>query len=239
MTNIKDLLISKQEELISNLAHSIQFIHREIGHRKLISSSLEKDLFIIADKIEKATEELATLKAQIPDTTINRSYSKGCESCKGSGVISEPFPTTTSITRMCPACNGSGVVIVTEILASDTDYLNSCMEKANPNLSKIKDVDQELAEIRGGKDELKTGARIGIIGKQNSDITEALENRKSEIFIVSAGNHFIGTSYPELKPSDPFHVRMPILIKPLSFEVKDGQTSRRERRAKERKKSKQ
>jgi hypothetical protein len=28
-------------------------------------------------------------------------------------------------------------------------YLNECIEKATPNLSKIKDVDKELAEIRG------------------------------------------------------------------------------------------
>ena len=28
-------------------------------------------------------------------------------------------------------------------------YLNDCIEKATPNLSKIKDVDKELAEIRG------------------------------------------------------------------------------------------
>ena len=28
-------------------------------------------------------------------------------------------------------------------------YLNECIEKATPNLSKIKDVDKELAEIKG------------------------------------------------------------------------------------------
>ena len=32
-----------------------------------------------------------------------------------------------------------------------SDYLNDCIEKAAPNLSKIEDVDKELAEIRGGK----------------------------------------------------------------------------------------
>jgi hypothetical protein len=31
------------------------------------------------------------------------------------------------------------------------DYLNECIEKATPNLSKIKDVDKELDEIRGIK----------------------------------------------------------------------------------------
>lgn len=40
------------------------------------------------------------------------------------------------------------------ITASTTDpipgsYLNDCIEKATPNLSKIKDVDRELEEIRG------------------------------------------------------------------------------------------
>jgi hypothetical protein len=29
------------------------------------------------------------------------------------------------------------------------DYLNECIKKAEPNLSKIKDVDKALAEIRG------------------------------------------------------------------------------------------
>jgi len=31
----------------------------------------------------------------------------------------------------------------------DKAYLDDCIEKATPNLSKIKDVDKELAEIRG------------------------------------------------------------------------------------------
>ena len=31
----------------------------------------------------------------------------------------------------------------------EKEYLNECIEKATPNLSKIKDVDKELAEIRG------------------------------------------------------------------------------------------
>ncbi len=39
----------------------------------------------------------------------------------------------------------------------DKDYLDECIEKATPNLLKIKDVDKELAEIRGQKrdEELK------------------------------------------------------------------------------------
>jgi hypothetical protein len=32
----------------------------------------------------------------------------------------------------------------------DENYLNECIEKATPNLSKITDVDKEIAEIRGG-----------------------------------------------------------------------------------------
>jgi hypothetical protein len=40
------------------------------------------------------------------------------------------------------------------ITASTTEpipenYLNDCIEKATPNLSKIKDVDKELVEIKG------------------------------------------------------------------------------------------
>ena len=43
-----------------------------------------------------------------------------------------------------PFFGNSGVKI-------DENYLNECIEKATPNLSKIKDVDKELDEIRGVK----------------------------------------------------------------------------------------
>ena len=36
--------------------------------------------------------------------------------------------------------------------AQETEYLNECIEKATPNLSKIKDIDKELAEIRGERE---------------------------------------------------------------------------------------
>ena len=39
------------------------------------------------------------------------------------------------------------IAITTEPIPEN--YLNDCIEKATPNLSKIKDVDKELAEIRG------------------------------------------------------------------------------------------
>jgi hypothetical protein len=47
-----------------------------------------------------------------------RQYNKVCNSCRGSGYIPEPLPTSTSITRMCPACHGGGLVLVTEIFES-------------------------------------------------------------------------------------------------------------------------
>ena len=47
-----------------------------------------------------------------------RIYQKVCDSCKGAGVIPEPLPTSTSITRMCPACN-EGVVLVTETIETN------------------------------------------------------------------------------------------------------------------------
>ncbi|KKP51567.1 MAG: hypothetical protein UR43_C0019G0010 [candidate division TM6 bacterium GW2011_GWF2_33_332] len=62
-----------------------------------------------------------------------RTYPKVCDSCKSTGVISEPFPSTTSITKMCPACSGSGVVIVTEVI--ETDEL-SALEKEVPEEKK-------------------------------------------------------------------------------------------------------
>lgn len=42
-----------------------------------------------------------------------RSFRKVCESCSGTGFLSE-VGTSTNATRTCPACEGSGVVIVTE-----------------------------------------------------------------------------------------------------------------------------
>lgn len=47
-----------------------------------------------------------------------------------------------------------------EIPVYDESYLNECIEKAKPNLSKIKDVDKELAEIRG-PDEYSSDAMLG------------------------------------------------------------------------------
>ena len=51
--------------------------------------------------------------------------------------------------------NGVPLTIDVESIAIEIDklyqqtYLNECIEKATPNLSKIKDVDKELSEIRG------------------------------------------------------------------------------------------
>ena len=62
---------------------------------------------------------------------------------------------------ICPRCHKvhSWMVLSCDcypsvITASTTEpipenYLNDCIEKATPNLSKIKDVDKELAEIKG------------------------------------------------------------------------------------------
>jgi hypothetical protein len=55
----------------------------------------------------------------------------------------------------------------------DKDYLNECIEKATPNLSKIKDVDKEIAEIRGE-------------GPEEVTAEEVLSKYKSESFIICA-----------------------------------------------------
>ena len=45
----------------------------------------------------------------------------------------------------------------------DEKYLDECIEKATPNLSKIKDVDKTLAEIRGDEPELEPSQDINEI----------------------------------------------------------------------------
>jgi DnaJ-class molecular chaperone len=63
---------------------------------------------------------------------VTRQYNMVCISCKGSGVIQEPFPTTTAITRMCPACSGSGIVIVNEIIEDEI-----CSDPSKPETNPI------------------------------------------------------------------------------------------------------
>jgi hypothetical protein len=63
------------------------------------------------------------------------------------------------------------------------DYLAECIEKAKPNLSKIKDVDKELAEIRGG--EQITDADIEAWAKDNSKYMDAYGEESIDYETVS------------------------------------------------------
>lgn len=66
----------------------------------------------------------------------------------------------------------------------DPEYLQECIEKATPNLSKIKDVDQALAEIRGDYptefEELTKdpGDEHAIIEKEIDDFLKVRELRR-------------------------------------------------------------
>jgi hypothetical protein len=89
-----------------------------------------------------------------------KTYIQGCNWCNATGI---KYPMEnyggTGLTNVCPVCHGLGTIIVTETIdspdlekeseTSNEDYLNECIAKATPRLSKIKNVDKELDEIRG------------------------------------------------------------------------------------------
>jgi hypothetical protein len=94
-----------------------------------------------------------------------KTYIQGCNWCNATGI---KYPMEnyggTGLTNVCPVCHGLGTIIVTETIdspdlekesePSNEDYLNECIAKATPRLSKIKDVDKHLDEIRGVVPEL-------------------------------------------------------------------------------------
>jgi hypothetical protein len=94
-----------------------------------------------------------------------KTYIQGCNWCNATGI---KYPMEnyggTGLTNVCPVCHGLGTIIVTETIdspdlekeseTSNEDYLNECIAKATPRLSKIKDVDKHLDEIRGVEPEL-------------------------------------------------------------------------------------
>jgi hypothetical protein len=57
--------------------------------------------------------------------------------------------------------------LIPESGQTNEEYLAECIEKAEPNLSKIKDVDKELAEIRGENDEF--------VKKTQNDVDKTME----------------------------------------------------------------
>lgn len=59
------------------------------------------------------------LKTKIMKTT--RQYLRVCFDCRGSRMISDPFPMSTSSSLGCPACHGIGTIIVTEVI--DTEII--------------------------------------------------------------------------------------------------------------------
>lgn len=74
---------------------------------------------------------------------------------------------------------------------------------------------------------------IGIIGVEpvSTEIIKAIIKAKemNDLIIVS------GTSYPDLKPQKPFEIKPMPIIPEIKSGYKDGQTSRRNRRKRERK----
>jgi hypothetical protein len=49
------------EELVNELGLSLQLLYREIGGKMIISAELDKDLKIIAGRVEQITSEISTL----------------------------------------------------------------------------------------------------------------------------------------------------------------------------------
>lgn len=82
-----------------------------------------------------------------------------CPKCGGQGYVWLPpdLPFIATITSdgkpyICDVCNGMKIINIAtgrppEIIDAG-EYLKECIEKAAPNLSKIKDVDGELEEIK-------------------------------------------------------------------------------------------
>jgi len=54
---------------------------------------------------------------------IIRTYLKGCDWCKATGFVSNPYnmEITGSITGVCPVCNGAKTVVVTETTFEDNE----------------------------------------------------------------------------------------------------------------------
>ena len=85
-----------------------------------------------------------------------KTYPGLCLTCNGNGKLAD-CTSTTDPYRTCPVCNGSGTIMIAETTEDDENYLNDCIKRATPRLSKIKDVDEYLHEIKSGvniKDEL-------------------------------------------------------------------------------------
>ena len=131
-------IIAKHEELL-NIYSDHVIAHELEGYDWNLS---------FRDPANKAIEELADLNEQLKQAEVESEVAE---------IKSTPIPSGW----ICPRCQKVHNWMVQScdcypsvITASTTEpipenYLNDCIEKATPNLSKIKDVDKELAEIKG------------------------------------------------------------------------------------------
>jgi hypothetical protein len=88
------------------------------------------------------------------------------------------------------------------------------------------------------KEKIK-GIAIIAPGATQSAKDALLKSMQDDVIIVEspqeAADMLKGTSYPSLKPMKPFIIEAPKVVGNVYAEYKDGQTKRRERRAKKRK----
>lgn len=143
-TEIQAAIIAKHDELerlrVQQLAniHARNYYNAHDEEKRLLS-----EYFEINNRVKVVITELADIKQQLETAVVAE-------------IKSTPIPSGW----ICPRCQKVHNWMIQScdcypsvITASTTEpipenYLNDCIEKATPNLSKIKDVDKELAEIR-------------------------------------------------------------------------------------------
>jgi len=125
--DIRDKIIVKQREIMELYTKYLSDFTKHFG----IPNFWEKEF-------DGKLHEIASLKKELqeqkPQKTAGKPIDETEQIIKGlSGEKIESIPTFTS----------------TDYPVYNENYLKECIKKAEPNLSKIKDVDKELIDIRG------------------------------------------------------------------------------------------
>lgn len=146
MKDARDQLIGKLEELNVHLKNIIIELYEQCNDD--VTNELESEIFTLKKQIEEQERKLLPLERKDVEDLVRNAYQRGYEDRDfdigyGSNL---PF----SLEQIDLKVNRKTNVIETK--AYDEAYLQECIEKAKPNLSKIKDVDKTLDEIRGDYD---------------------------------------------------------------------------------------
>jgi DNA repair exonuclease SbcCD ATPase subunit len=153
MKDARDQLIGKLEELVEILKRQVHVSGLLYPPSKVLKDinrleELESEISALKKQIEEVERELLSLERKDVEDLVRNAYQRGYEDRDfdigyGSNL---PF----SLEQIDLKVNQKTNVI--EAKDYDENYLQECIEKAKPNLSKIKDVDKALDEIRGNSD---------------------------------------------------------------------------------------